>query len=296
MNNSTKTIDEQIVSLRKEGLIQREIAERLPVTKDKVRYVLDKAGLKNFKYKRECLSCKKNYGTIRHSSKFCSEKCRSKYNRNNRGIKQKCIFCGKEFFSYKNKIHCNNKCKEKFYEKKELIKRFVELINPLRHKRCLHCENEFYAGELHKKFCSNACLNNFHYRYKPKTYQHKCRECGSHYTDNQENSAGCSDSCKNKFARRKRELNRYKRLKENGTIDWDINLERLIKRDKGHCHLCNSKVIVNDDYNSDYYPSIDHVIPISKGGTHTWDNVKLAHRICNTYKSNKLEVNKTTLN
>ena len=36
------------------------------------------------------------------------------------------------------------------------------------------------------------------------------------------------------------------------------------------------------------YPSIDHVIPVSKGGTHTWDNVKLAHRHCNTMKSNDL--------
>ena len=37
-----------------------------------------------------------------------------------------------------------------------------------------------------------------------------------------------------------------------------------------------------------WYPSIDHVIPVSKGGRHSWDNVKLAHRLCNTVKSNKL--------
>ena len=36
------------------------------------------------------------------------------------------------------------------------------------------------------------------------------------------------------------------------------------------------------------YPSIDHIIPVSRGGTHTWDNVQLAHRYCNSIKSNKL--------
>ena len=37
----------------------------------------------------------------------------------------------------------------------------------------------------------------------------------------------------------------------------------------------------------DNYPSIDHIIPISKGGTHQWNNVQLAHRKCNRMKSNK---------
>ena len=34
-----------------------------------------------------------------------------------------------------------------------------------------------------------------------------------------------------------------------------------------------------------YYPSIDHVIPLSKGGIDTWNNVRLSHRICNSLKS-----------
>jgi 5-methylcytosine-specific restriction endonuclease McrA len=32
------------------------------------------------------------------------------------------------------------------------------------------------------------------------------------------------------------------------------------------------------------YPSIDHIIPLSKGGTQSWENVKLAHRHCNSIK------------
>ena len=33
------------------------------------------------------------------------------------------------------------------------------------------------------------------------------------------------------------------------------------------------------------YPSIDHASPVAKGGAHTWDNVRLAHRDCNSVKS-----------
>lgn len=55
------------------------------------------------------------------------------------------------------------------------------------------------------------------------------------------------------------------------------------------------KIYDSEDYTVDgdvfiagnWYPSIDHVIPISKGGRHSWDNVKLAHRLCNSVKSNK---------
>jgi 5-methylcytosine-specific restriction endonuclease McrA len=31
-------------------------------------------------------------------------------------------------------------------------------------------------------------------------------------------------------------------------------------------------------------PTVDHIIPLAKGGTHTWDNVQLAHWSCNSDK------------
>jgi 5-methylcytosine-specific restriction endonuclease McrA len=41
------------------------------------------------------------------------------------------------------------------------------------------------------------------------------------------------------------------------------------------------------DTNADEYGSIDHVLPVSKGGTHTWNNVRLAHRGCNMAKRDR---------
>ena len=36
------------------------------------------------------------------------------------------------------------------------------------------------------------------------------------------------------------------------------------------------------------YPSIDHIIPVSRGGLHSWDNVRLAHFLCNAVKSDSM--------
>ena len=35
-------------------------------------------------------------------------------------------------------------------------------------------------------------------------------------------------------------------------------------------------------------PTVDHILPLAKGGTHTWDNVQLAHWSCNSDKSDTI--------
>jgi len=36
------------------------------------------------------------------------------------------------------------------------------------------------------------------------------------------------------------------------------------------------------------YPSLDHVIPLSKGGEHSMSNARLAHTYCNSIKSDQV--------
>jgi hypothetical protein len=63
-------------------------------------------------------------------------------------------------------------------------------------------------------------------------------------------------------------------------------VERIVKRtvftrDDGICHICHKPVLFDKMH-------MDHVIPISRGGTHTYDNVKTAHAFCNLSKGDKL--------
>ena len=95
-------------------------------------------------------------------------------------------------------------------------------------------------------------------------------------------------------------LSRDKRIQNAARKDSDINLFDLFQRDKGICWLCGEKCNYQDkelkvsENGRKYmatgpdYPSIDHIIPLSKGGLHIWENVKLAHKKCNIKKSNKL--------
>ena len=77
----------------------------------------------------------------------------------------------------------------------------------------------------------------------------------------------------------------------NAVVDRDISLDKLYSRDKGICYICGEKCDFKDyeERNGHFiagsnYPSIDHIIPIARGGKHAWDNVKLAHHKCNTNK------------
>ena len=76
--------------------------------------------------------------------------------------------------------------------------------------------------------------------------------------------------------------------------DKDITLEKLYTRDRGICAICGKTCDYSDYVLKDNifiagnrYPSIDHIKPLSKSGSHTWDNIQLVHKQCNSKKSNK---------
>lgn len=60
-----------------------------------------------------------------------------------------------------------------------------------------------------------------------------------------------------------------------------INKTTVWQEDLGICGIC-LKPADPDDWH------LDHVIPLSRGGTHTYDNVQVSHPRCNTSKGNKL--------
>lgn len=74
-------------------------------------------------------------------------------------------------------------------------------------------------------------------------------------------------------------------------FDDSITLKKVCEKYHGVCQICGRKVNWNDIKNGHVrrdYPSVDHIVPLSKGGTHTWDNVQLAHMACNAGKCDKV--------
>lgn len=56
----------------------------------------------------------------------------------------------------------------------------------------------------------------------------------------------------------------------------------LIERDGEECWLCGRKLDFEDDPNGDWYPSLDHIEFAYEGGSNSIENLRLAHRRCNS--------------
>lgn len=62
----------------------------------------------------------------------------------------------------------------------------------------------------------------------------------------------------------------------------------VFERDEWICHICKSLIDRHLRGDSWWRATVDHVIPLSKGGTHTYDNVAAAHWVCNMKKGDRL--------
>lgn len=62
----------------------------------------------------------------------------------------------------------------------------------------------------------------------------------------------------------------------------------IFERDEWVCGICGGAVDRTVRHPDPWSASLDHIIPLSKGGTHTRENVQLAHFRCNVRKSAKV--------
>lgn len=59
-----------------------------------------------------------------------------------------------------------------------------------------------------------------------------------------------------------------------------VDVSVLAERQAGLCGICGDPLAVRSE--------VDHVMPLSRGGSHTYDNVQLAHPACNRRKGASL--------
>lgn len=117
----------------------------------------------------------------------------------------------------------------------------------------------------------------------------ECAVCGKRFEPRAHNSKCCSKRCHNLYS--DAHLSGYKRRAEKYGADFDptVTLEALYDRDGGVCQICGERcdyesVSANGKGVGHLYPTLDHINPLKNGGSHTWDNVQLAHHFCNSKK------------
>jgi 5-methylcytosine-specific restriction endonuclease McrA len=73
------------------------------------------------------------------------------------------------------------------------------------------------------------------------------------------------------------EIANRRRARLLGQFVAPVNTSAIRDRDNGLCGICGEPVTLAEQ-------SLDHIIPIARGGTHEPANVQLAHRVCNSRK------------
>ena len=68
-----------------------------------------------------------------------------------------------------------------------------------------------------------------------------------------------------------------------------------IARDQPPCHICHQPIDYTLPHLDPMSFTVDHLIPLNKGGTDTLDNKAAAHRACNRTKSDRQPDTSTTV-
>ena len=77
--------------------------------------------------------------------------------------------------------------------------------------------------------------------------------------------------------RRAADANARRRASRYTDVIEDVSRDEIAERDNHLCHICGGWVSAHD-------MTLDHVVPLVRGGVHTKDNIKLAHKVCNSRK------------
>ena len=188
----------------------------------------------------------------------------------------------------------------KLREHKAHLKQNQTLKQPAQKKTmtCCVCNNEFKSFIPHAKYCSIECSETIHKKHMRDAYIHKpkrklkCKLCGSIFESNRWSARYCSDVCSQRAESSTKHIKarlRQKRLLDNTVVIELVTASYLYRRDGGKCQICKRKVNMKLKHPHPMSASIDHIIPVSKGGEHTKKNTRLAHMICNARRQDHYE-------
>lgn len=117
------------------------------------------------------------------------------------------------------------------------------------------------------------------------TSEFECRTCGETFSGNARNSTFCSRECfradyGQRSQRRKQRLSEVER--EN------FKRTEIFERDEWRCGICGDPIDPSISWPARMCGVIDHVIPVSRGGSDTRANVQAAHNRCNARKGARM--------
>ena len=158
---------------------------------------------------------------------------------------------------------------------------------------CDECDTLYTSSRMteRKKYCSDKCVRQSQL---VNPINRECTICGNEYELNRgiNYDSVCSDKClKKKIQNTRREAKRRRKARLKNVIVVLFKDTEIFIRDGYKCHLCGRKLNPTNQVPHPRAPTIDHIIPVSRGGSHTRRNVKCACFICNSLKGDRLTKN-----
>lgn len=259
-----------------------------------------------------CQYCKGAIDRPRAGKRFCSKKClyrhrdastmtREQYReycKANRKHSFTCVNCGSDAYrklsatnaskGYENKF-CSMACRTDMRAKVQRECEFLRGLSP-RIKRVNRLPAIRSLVQLLRRFVSS----------KEKASR-ECAVCSKAvgYTFGRARLY-CSSECRKQspsyVASKKAAKHKRKALKRGANGGESINPIAVFLAAGWKCQLCGKPTPQRlRGTTHKRAPELDHVRPLSKGGTHTWDNVQCLCRECNGWKSDRVVVGQAGL-
>lgn len=154
-------------------------------------------------------------------------------------------------------------------------------------RACLHCRVLFTPKRSHQAYCSQQCGWQHRAQRRPRSGDWAagrqperilpCMDCGKDVVTR--GSRVCCEQCR---MERARNTSRRRNVKRRGTVTLiKYTLNEIGERDGWRCHLCRRVINRKLPGTHQRGPTIDHLVPLSHGGTDEPMNVAVAHRACN---------------
>lgn len=141
-------------------------------------------------------------------------------------------------------------------------------------RTCPWCDGEFDTSIVNKKYCTVICGSAARTaRAKAGGYYERCPVKG----------------CRGRGYCAKHRLAGYLARALRWGVEYEyIEPRQVFIRDGWVCGLCAQSVDRARKHPDLLCASLDHVLPMSLGGGHLWDNVQCSHLICNIRKGNRI--------
>lgn len=174
---------------------------------------------------------------------------------------------------------------------------------------CAGCGVDISSRPAQAKWCAKECRETVHgTRRSTPLPASTCAlpECGAAFQPFKEGQRCCSEKhgklLYNRESRadgrqkssvwndkRRDNYHRRRALKKATSTGGPVLFAEIAKRDGWRCSICEKAVDPLVKWPDSKSPSLDHVVPLSKGGAHDPSNVALAHLGCNTAKNNRVD-------